>query len=76
MKRTSKQSAVYIVWVWKKRKSILQIKVLPVAWFARASGYILAKYTRGACVRVKTRYFEKFKINISTLCRIQTKLST
>jgi hypothetical protein len=29
---------------------------------------------RGACVRVKTRYPEKFKINISTLCRIQTKL--
>jgi hypothetical protein len=36
----------------------------------------MAKHTPGACVRVKTRYFEKFKINISTLCRIQTKLST
>jgi hypothetical protein len=36
----------------------------------------MAKHTRGASVRVKTRYFEKFKINIFTLCRIQTKLST
>jgi hypothetical protein len=41
VKRTSKQSAVYIPGVWKNRKSILQIKVLQVAWFARASGYIL-----------------------------------
>jgi hypothetical protein len=29
VKRTSKQSAVYILGVWKNRKSILQIKVLP-----------------------------------------------
>jgi hypothetical protein len=39
-------------------------------------GLYMAKHTRGASVRVKTRYFEKFKINIFTLCRIQTKLST
>ena len=32
--------------------------------------YDMAKYTRGACVRVKTRYFEKFKINISILCAV------
>jgi hypothetical protein len=29
----------------------------------------------GTRVQVKTRYFEKFEINIST-CRIETKLST
>jgi hypothetical protein len=50
----------------------------PVACFhmhgAMAAPYwpILACGTR---VQVKTQYFEKFKINIST-CRIQTKLST
>jgi hypothetical protein len=33
----------------------------------------MAKHTRRVCMQVKTRYFEKFKINIST-CRIQTKL--
>jgi hypothetical protein len=48
-----------------------------VAWFTRASGYIWPSiHVARACMRVKTRYFEKFKINISTLCRIQTKLST
>ena len=35
----------------------------------------MAKHTRGTRVRVKNRYFEKFKIYISTR-RIQTKLST
>jgi hypothetical protein len=34
------KTAVYILGVWKNRKSILQVKVLPVAWFSRASGYI------------------------------------
>jgi hypothetical protein len=38
-------------------------------------GLYMAKHTRGVRVRVKTRYFEKFKINISTR-RIQTKLPT
>ena len=30
-------------------------------------GLYMAKHTRGASVRVKTRYFEKFNINIFTL---------
>jgi hypothetical protein len=34
------KTAVCILGVWKNRKSILQVKVLPVAWFAHASGYI------------------------------------
>jgi hypothetical protein len=51
------------------------VKVLPVAWFARRHRAIWPRIQRRAHVRVKTRYFEKFKINISTL-RIQTKLST
>jgi hypothetical protein len=69
------KTAVYILGVWKNRKSILQVKVLPVAWFAHASGKKMTKHTRAERVRVKTRYFEKFKINISTR-RIQTKLPT
>ena len=50
MQRTSKQSTVYILGVWKNRKSILQVKVLPVAWF---DVHRMAKHTRGARVRVK-----------------------
>jgi hypothetical protein len=66
----------YILALGKRRKSILKV-ILPLQCdlhVHRAAGApywpILACGTR---VRVKTRYFEKLKINISTR-RIQTKL--
>jgi hypothetical protein len=62
------KTAVYILGVWKNRKSILQVKVLPVAWFAHASGYIWPSIHVA-----RARYFEKFKINISTRKRFNTR---
>ena len=62
----------------KRYKSILNVKV-PMWRDFHVHGVTGAPYwpilACGRRVQVKTRYFEKFEINIST-CRIQTKLST
>jgi hypothetical protein len=74
----SKQCDVCILWLGKGRKSNLKVK-LPLQRDLHVHGATEAPYWPIlACdtrVRVKTRYFEKLKINIST-CRIQTKFST
>jgi hypothetical protein len=76
--KMSKQCDVCILWLGKGRKSNLKVK-LPLQRDLHVHGATEAPYwpilawdTR---VRVKTQYFEKFKINIST-GRIQTKFST
>ena len=81
MKRASKQSAVLLIHCGSGKTGNRFYKSKYSQWHGlhvhRAIyGPDMAKHTRGACVRVKTRYFEKMKINISTLSRIQTKLST
>jgi hypothetical protein len=69
VKRTSKQSAVYIPGVWKTGNRFYRSK-----YCTRSSGMLLYTW-RGRVGKLKPRYFEKFKINISTR-RIQTNLST
>jgi hypothetical protein len=75
-------SAAHETFIWKKRPNRF-CRSKYSQW--QASGMVCMcidraiKHGQAYTWRVrasKTRYFEKFKINISTLCRFQTKLCT